>query len=201
MSRSQRDTEDDALFELELTGGNSNHENQEKLDITMKICFEYIEKQEEESLFKHMMSIFVKQILQTFNPTTIQFLWFYLCSKKTEYTKQFLDFLIEKSLDTKVHLQIRKNSSNFLGGFLARSNFIKPKKLQLVYDKLIKWMKNYVLEVGKSTIPFDYNHHSHFYSIFNAVLYSLCFKMEEKMILDDLLFIIDSPFCPLSVCF
>eukprot|EP01080_Neovahlkampfia_damariscottae_P004668 gene4668-8240_t len=196
----EEEDEDDALFELELgNGGNQQqNDNKDKLDTTMMIIFEFIDKNADENIFKNLMTIFVKQVLMSYNPTIIQFIWFFLCSKKTEYTKQFLDFLIDKTLDSNVHIQIRKNASNFLGGFLARSNFVKQKKSQLVFEKLSKWMKLYVLEIEK-TRNFEYKNHPHFYSVFNSVLYALCFKMDEKMNLEDLIYVCNSQLNPLRI--
>lgn len=171
------------------------------MDDVLCLFFDYLDSTTElDQTFQHLLVIFTKYILTAKNPVNIQYIWFYVCSKDQQYVESFIKMLLEVIFTTNCSHDLKKNACAYLGGFIARTNYIKRKKIQEVIDFIFHWIIKYISKNNQKINYLNTSNHLLFYSVFNCLAYILCFKLSPKYkIKEKIDEVITSFLCPLQV--
>lgn len=217
----QQDDEPPALFDFELEmlsqqGPESNMSIVEKLDMAMDMAFTFIKGLESNLpllnvVFKALLQHFSASVISTKALYSTQFLMFFICSMNNNYSLTFMEFLLKKIFDDKIHTDTRIDCISYLASFMARANFISVSAITRVLEALINSMTNYVKAYEPKMGNVDTTAHRLFYMNCECVFYSLCFKTEYILkenegkkffakYTEHLVRIVSSKFYPFKVC-
>jgi RNA polymerase I-specific transcription initiation factor RRN3 len=76
----------------------------------------------------------------------------------------------------------RHHTGSYLGSFLARARFLRLSNVVLSLRLLVTWILEYMDKQCPMVQGPDPNHHSLFYSLVQALLYVLCFRLPQVTI-------------------
>ncbi|CAG8691545.1 3927_t:CDS:2, partial [Scutellospora calospora] len=158
----------------------------EKLDCMIKLVFDYLKwffdkgtKGERDDLFDTLMTIFEENILYTFKSRYIQFIIFWYVSLDKSYPRQFLSLLLDKILNNKEPEIIREASSQYIGSFIGRANYLNSTDIRLCIRALLLWAEGYI-DSHEPTLQLpDPLKHMAFYSITQTLMYIFCFRWKD----------------------
>lgn len=157
----------------------------EKLDVMMDVVYEYLftfsdkPSGERDSMFKLLLDVFNRSVLNTFKSKYIQFLLFFFCSLDPSYTQLFVMNLLERLFNHTNHAVVRQSCAAYVGSFIARASYIPQDLINFVFEKLMEWTLGYV-EMFDSSVTFpDAELHCVFYSVCQTLFYIFCFKHKE----------------------
>jgi len=186
--------DDDEMFGLEVEETSEERqkmlENAEKLDYMMLILLQFfrsifenkhVEAAEHDKFFEAVLVTFQATVFTTFRSKYSQFLIFYGCSYRSNYSSQLLQSLFRTAVAKDQPDTQRHSAVSYLGSFVARSKHLK---LSIV-EAALQMMKSWILEYMDKECPDaqgpDPNHHSLFYSLVQSLFYVLCFRLPQLM--------------------
>lgn len=151
------------------------------MDDVLTLFFDYLDSTTDlDETFQHLLFIFKKYVLPARNPVNVQYIWFYVCAKDQQYVESFIKMLLEIIFTSNCSNEIKRNACAYLGGFIARTNYIKRKKIQDVVDFIFHWISKYISKNQQKGSFINSSTHALFYSVFNSLAYMLCFKLTIK---------------------
>lgn len=132
---------DEAMFEIEeikkpINPDAMKHQIAHTLDICMDKIFNYfitechdippgeLNWERTKSLYHHMIIVFDKVLLPTYNTHHVQFAMFILCCFKTTITEAFLNYLWKKVCTPNVASVLRQTSVAYIASLIARGSFV-----------------------------------------------------------------------------
>jgi len=124
----------------------------EIMDVQMLLLFDYIEikmqqdEKTQEKLFTVLLNVFEQMILTTHRSKYIQFLLFFICSKKKSFASFFAQKLLDIFLNTDSPMITRKSSSAYLASFLCRSkpSFVSIELIRHCVQELLVHIHEYI---------------------------------------------------------
>ena len=194
-------TDEDELFGLEMEEtseeGMKMLESAGKLDAMMHIILQFWRdimvdhtqsRESKDLMFKSLLNTFFpnqpsrhSKILTTFRSKYVQFLVFYACHFQNQYSKDFLQLLIVKIIDSSTADTLRHAAGSYLGSFLARAKYLKLANIELSLRLLVTWVLEYMDKECPYVTGPDPNHHSLFYNLVQGLFYVLCFRLPQLM--------------------
>lgn len=130
--------------------------------------------------YRDLLVIFEEVILPTYDCHHVQFCMFLLCSFKPTLAQGFLDFLWKKVIDPNVPAVIRRTCVAYIAGLLARALYIDIPTLKSVLQQLTNWIHTYIsTQDGLECVNSDLRTHSVFYSMCQALFYTVTFRHKE----------------------
>lgn len=76
------------------------------------------------ALYHHMITVFDKVLLPTYNTHHVQFVMFLLCCFKTTITEAFLNYLWKKVCTPNVASVLRQTAVAYIASLIARGSFV-----------------------------------------------------------------------------
>eukprot|EP00033_Pygsuia_biforma_P000528 GCRY01000619.1.p1 GENE.GCRY01000619.1~~GCRY01000619.1.p1 ORF type:complete len:687 (+),score=131.40 GCRY01000619.1:234-2294(+) len=203
-SDSESEAEED-LFHVEITGPKPPAEEKPvdeadegqysiiatKLDYCMDLLLSYIRATASQSVqacgevLNHILSIFDKSILSTYQSKYVQFTIFYVCSLREDFSEYFLGYLTYKILNPQEPSLKRQACLSYLASFVSRSSFIPSQCLVSTVSVLVEYVHNYLDTNEMETSFFDVPSHPLFYTACQALFYIFCFKHTYILDLDN----------------
>jgi len=171
--------EDDLLFspDEDTRDKSQMREYAEKLDNMMEIMFAYIDEMisiGDESFFGILLRVFNDKVLPTVKSKFTQFLVFYLCAHNPRNAEFFINYLLNRLMDTSTQTFLRQASAAYLGSFISRACYLSKDIVKSALTALVSWTHTYLDKIGDRGMP-DAEVHSIFYSVSQAIFYIVCF--------------------------
>lgn len=160
----------------------------DKVDATLRILFKYCDNQcakgprHASMFFQLVLNLFDRFVLRSKSCSFVQYVIFYLCKKRTEFSDIFVSRLLAYVLAPDTDQGLRKQAIAYLASFIARSRLLRKETLESTLQKLMAWLLCYMGEYGKNegkttaTIGFHPNEHVEYYLVWQAVVYILIYK-------------------------
>ncbi|KAJ7532365.1 hypothetical protein O6H91_13G000700 [Diphasiastrum complanatum] len=159
----------------------------DKMDLMMDLTLEHLQgcvsKGRAGQLYDTLMISFQNTILDTYKSKFTQFLIFYLCAL-APFTcgTSFACFLCD-IFSSKLRSQnMRMSAAAYLASYLARARYLPTSTVSSCLKRMVSWCIGYspAQDDHKSSV----NHpktlvHGVFYSVCQAVMYVLCFRLRE----------------------
>eukprot|EP01083_Nonionella_stella_P139051 423354_1 len=156
-----------------------------KLDMMMELMFQYLKMIHDsndffmlQQVFMSMLNAFEKSIVTTHQSKHTQFILFYICSFRTEYTETFLRMLLDRVVDDSKSQLFRQACASYIAGFVARGAFVRHISAVHCFDILNRYAHVYLERYepqhkDSSTSP---DHHQLFYAVCQAVFYIFVYR-------------------------
>lgn len=133
-------------------------------------------------LFEHFWPAFVQATLQAHDVQSVPFIWFYFCS----FEEKYLNFML-RTLWNLVAMpsfapnewKKSQNAANFLGAFIARSNYVSFDKAFSWMKQMADWCNEYINAAGLRKNVEGCLQHGTFYSVVQALLFVFSFRYKE----------------------
>ncbi|GME89030.1 binding protein [[Candida] boidinii] len=156
------------------------------LSILMKCTSEKFTTENLESgngvgLFNTLLSLFKSHVLPTHYTRCIQYLLFHAAQQKRELTETFLFMLIDSVFDQSEMTSNRIKAMQYISSFIARAKTIEKDQLLAVISFFINWCESFINQ-RESEINDGRGGMERFkmlYSVFQGLLYIVCFRYEE----------------------
>lgn len=179
------DEDDDAAPEKDSSA--MFHPVAERLDTLMLVLLAYIKDithtngvldvEKAKVMYRELMCVFDKLVLPTHASCHVQFCIFYLCSFRLGLAEAFLDHLWKIIQSPSQAAVLRQAAAGYMGSFLARAKFLPIATVRACLDLLLPWLHLYVDSQDSGCKSFcDVSLHAPFYSICQAVFYTLIFR-------------------------
>lgn len=163
----------------------------DRLDVMMLQLLEYIHsncftKQDDKlvhdweickSIYKDLLFIFDKYILQTYGSSHVQFLMFYICSFRSILAEGFLDYLWKRFISPASCAITRQICSYYIGSFLARAKFVSLTTCVATLQLIVTWIHNYINKTVNNYSNFDL--HRTFYALTQTLFYVVIFRHRQ----------------------
>ena len=158
----------------------------------------------QERLSQQLLIVFEDRILSTHKSKFVQFILFFLASRRDKFCTQFLQRLLKISLDDKNQSVLKRQYAvGYLASFLSRANFLSFTAVNDILGELISWCSSYVDINGVSVLNSssssnsnthdikppspsktnnndnDLTKHETFFTFIQACCYILCFYGTE----------------------
>ncbi|KRX89261.1 RNA polymerase I-specific transcription initiation factor RRN3, partial [Trichinella pseudospiralis] len=188
----------EGIFEMELdqseTASNEMsgaHQLLNKLDICLSDLLSFLQNEcffpdgslnenRTDELFESLISVFIRSVLPLRSSSVVQFIWFYMCSLREKYYRQFVQLLWEFAVSASVSSPLRVNAASYLASFIARANFIPIEEIMKYLLSWTQWIQQYICEQDDVNRSHPQLHCS-FYCICQAVFYIFSFRCRELM--------------------
>ncbi|KRX89260.1 RNA polymerase I-specific transcription initiation factor RRN3, partial [Trichinella pseudospiralis] len=177
----------EGIFEMELdqseTASNEMsgaHQLLNKLDICLSDLLRSLNENRTDELFESLISVFIRSVLPLRSSSVVQFIWFYMCSLREKYYRQFVQLLWEFAVSASVSSPLRVNAASYLASFIARANFIPIEEIMKYLLSWTQWIQQYICEQDDVNRSHPQLHCS-FYCICQAVFYIFSFRCRELM--------------------
>ncbi|KRZ89323.1 RNA polymerase I-specific transcription initiation factor RRN3 [Trichinella sp. T8] len=189
-------TSAEGIFEMELdkseTASNKQsgaHQLLNKLDICLSDLLSFLQNEcffpdgnlnenRTDELFESLISVFIRSVLPLRSSSVVQFIWFYMCSLRKKYYRQFVQLLWECTVSASVSSPLRLNAASYLGSFIARASFIPIEEIMKYLLSWTQWIQQYICEQDDVNRSHPQLHCS-FYCICQAVFYIFSFRCRE----------------------
>ncbi|KAJ1723217.1 DNA independent RNA polymerase I transcription factor [Coemansia erecta] len=159
-------------------------------------------------MFLQFLDLFITIVLPTFKSRYTQFFLFYLCAQDAQYADVFLGTMMSNVGEPVRNAQDRTSNvekiaaASYLGSFVARARFLSKGIVRNVVGVLVQWANTYLdwqeqqqekTVLGRSrrlsyaqaasgtgnSLHVDFERHSVFYAVTQAVLYMFCFRWRD----------------------
>ncbi|KAJ2779166.1 DNA independent RNA polymerase I transcription factor [Coemansia interrupta] len=159
-------------------------------------------------MFLQFLDLFITIVLPTFKSRYTQFFLFYLCAQDAQYADVFLGTMMSNVGEPVRNSQDRTSNvekiaaASYLGSFVARARFLSQGIVRNVVGVLVQWANTYLdwqeqhqekAALGRSrrlsyaqaasgtgnSLHGDFERHSVFYAVTQAVLYLFCFRWRD----------------------
>lgn len=168
-----------------------------RLDAMMKVMFDFLAEYvrgpdaRRYQLFQVLLSIFGRQVLQTFKSRHVQFLLFWYSSLDPEFADMFLGTLLSKSLyvareapGTPVDSAaiIRIAAASYVASFVARARHVDAPTTRMVLLNLCTFLDaglESFSALGAAAPAPGAKEHAVFYAVAQAVFYIFCFRWRD----------------------
>uniref|UniRef100_A0AC34RT19 Uncharacterized protein n=1 Tax=Panagrolaimus sp. JU765 TaxID=591449 RepID=A0AC34RT19_9BILA len=135
-----------------------------------------------DSLFEQFWPAFVETTLQAHDVQSVPFIWFYFCSFEEKYLNFMLRILwnlVAMPSFAPNEWKKSQNAANFLGAFIARSNYVSFDKAFSWMKKMADWCNEYINAAGLRKNVEGCLQHGTFYSVVQALLFVFSFRYKE----------------------
>ncbi|OWB82973.1 hypothetical protein B5S33_g1602 [[Candida] boidinii] len=146
-----------------------------------KFTTENLESGNGVGLFNTLLSLFKSHVLPTHYTRCIQYLLFHAAQQKRELTETFLYMLIDSVFDQSEMTSNRIKAMQYISSFIARAKTIEKDQLLAVISFFINWCESFINQ-RESEINDGRGGMERFkmlYSVFQGLLYIVCFRYEE----------------------
>lgn len=92
------------------------------------------------TVFRYLLKVFERSILNTHRSKYPQFLLFYVCRLDPQFQDVFLSQLLATSLDSRVPPVTRHSCGAYLASFLARAKYLSVAYIEKALYHLLQWM-------------------------------------------------------------
>eukprot|EP00850_Spirogloea_muscicola_P015330 SM000116S24251 [mRNA] locus=s116:305748:310367:+ [translate_table: standard] len=166
----------------------------DKMDFIMEMAFVHIQRRvskgELAQVHETLTRSFQLTILDTYKSKFTQFLLYYFYSLAPQHFSQSYIYLLHNLISTPTHSSnTRMAAAAYLASFLSRAKYLSLQTVSSALDRLAAWCVTYVDRVskmdrsllGSPRLPANEaaRLHSVFYSAFQALLYTLCFRLAQ----------------------
>ncbi|XP_022660075.1 RNA polymerase I-specific transcription initiation factor RRN3-like isoform X2 [Varroa destructor] len=156
------------------------------LDRLMELLFEYIDSHvtgsldEAKATYRRFLAVFDKYIMATYKCLHVQFLMFYICSKRPLFMDHLIDFLWHKVQDPNTPVVFRQISVAYLGSLLSRAAFVSVGTLKDTLTLLSRFLHSYIAQSSSAQLlGVDVNRHATFYAVCQSLLYCVAFRHKD----------------------
>lgn len=136
-----------------------------------------MEAEGREAFFNALVDVFCSKVLTTFRPKYTQFVMFVVCSSSERLAKRFLERLITITVETQHADTERHAACSYFGSFLARARYLRLPTIRTSLSLLARWVHDYLERYDANVTAPDPATHCLFYSVVQALLYALCFRV------------------------
>ncbi|XP_020884807.1 RNA polymerase I-specific transcription initiation factor RRN3 [Arabidopsis lyrata subsp. lyrata] len=152
------------------------------LDDLMVLYFDHLKSCQDsgrlDEVFENLFESFVNLILNAQKTKISQFLMFYACSLDPEncgvkFASKLLDIFLNSNNNNQV---TRTNAVAYLASYLARAKFLPASFVASMLKRLVDECADYCRTCNDDARPEE---HQVFYSVCQAILYLLCFRMRS----------------------
>lgn len=190
-----------------------------RLDVMMSLTLEFLhhvaaqDVRVAQALFQTLWQSFETTILPTYQTKHVQYLLFYICSLEEALPSAFIERLLTKALSVGAPLLVRQTAVAYVGSYVSRANYVDMACTRGALTALCGWLNEYIRDQATVADPqalrTNSQQHIAFYANCQAVLYILCFRLEDLLDMEGgatfvsslgLNMIVKSSLCPLLVC-
>mmetsp|Transcript_23332 Transcript_23332/g.55586 ORF Transcript_23332/g.55586 Transcript_23332/m.55586 type:complete len:629 (-) Transcript_23332:123-2009(-) len=163
-----------------------NRARSEKLDSMFALTLRFVASllggiapmADKEEAFKIVLAVFDADVLTTFRSKFTQFIIFYACTFQYSYVKEFLQALLTKAIEKEHSDRSRVAAAAYLGSFVARFKGMHLSTIRTSLSLLARWVHDYIIAHDHDVTFPDPSVHTVFYSLVQALLYALCFRLQ-----------------------
>ena len=153
------------------------------LDAGIRVFIQHVDQEDDiKKLYFDLIKIFETHILPA-HTGHVQFILFYVLSKKPAFTAHFLDFLWTKFTCPNTHSVIRHATMSYIASLTSRAKFVSVSALMACLDKICNWIHSYInsSSTTRNTAMSGtaLAAHGPFYAACQAVFYMFVFRHEE----------------------
>jgi len=135
------------------------------------------------ALFRDMVAIYKSHVLQTFQISHAQFLYFYLAGLNSKLGVQFFDLNWRIFTNPNSASLDRQTAISYIASFISRANYVNVSMAKGCLEKLVSWIHAYIRNCNVSTsLDFMYTDlkcHGPFYAACQAAFYIFAFRHQE----------------------
>ncbi|XP_066499060.1 RNA polymerase I-specific transcription initiation factor RRN3 [Hoplias malabaricus] len=181
------DDDDSELKDSQTVDRGMVHPVAERLDTLMVVLLAFIKDmchvngsldvERAKGVYRDLVCVFDKLILPTHASCHVQYCLFYLCSFRMGLAEAFLDHLWKLLQSPSQPSVMRQAAAGYMGSFLARAKFLPIATVRACLDLLVPWLHLYIDSQDSGSKGFcDVSLHGPFYSVCQAVFYTLIFR-------------------------
>ncbi|KAH7730511.1 Protein C36E8.1 [Aphelenchoides avenae] len=133
-------------------------------------------------LFDTLLPAFTEHVLYAHDVQSLSFVWLYLCSLSKEFEKRILTTLwkiVVAPTRSPNEWKRSHNAAAFLGGILARANYVDYMTSYSWMKEMALWCGRYVDQVVILKPNVGGIQHGTFYAVVQALLFVFCFRYKE----------------------
>eukprot|EP00730_Choanoeca_flexa_P005223 TRINITY_DN11907_c0_g1_i6.p1 TRINITY_DN11907_c0_g1~~TRINITY_DN11907_c0_g1_i6.p1 ORF type:complete len:577 (+),score=157.21 TRINITY_DN11907_c0_g1_i6:123-1853(+) len=151
-----------------------------KLNALMQLTFDFIgawqaqEPQALHVLWGAIKTVFMEQILPTHQSKRVQFLLFYVSALQPEFVEDWLNTMVELTLDVSQHMPVRQAACAYMASYLARAKFMSHTTVANYMGGMAKFAHEYA-QAHAGSLP-NVTAHLMFYAYCQALFYITCFR-------------------------
>eukprot|EP00045_Choanoeca_perplexa_P009886 m.97938 g.97938 ORF g.97938 m.97938 type:complete len:412 (+) comp15063_c0_seq4:228-1463(+) len=133
--------DDQDMFEMDMNQGDEAVEaepeivvdansSRSKLDTLMQLALDFMRAWQEKHpdgvnvLWMQYKDVFLTQIITTYQSKRVQFLLFFLSSWQPDFVEDWLNTMVELTLDVSKHMPLRQAACGYMASYLARAGFM-----------------------------------------------------------------------------